>query len=219
MYDSITLNPSLCATLPGIATPFSATSRPLPCEQGNVTAILRDIGADVPQAIGRLFSVLYDELYRVAQSRLRSQGAAPDLSATSLLHDTYERLVRVKQLELEDRQQFFRYAATVMRTVVVDLARARLCERRGGDAIEMPLDTMLSESISTPIDASIVRLNDALSELERADARLAQVVELRFFGGLGVDEVADVLGVNSRTVGRDWNKAKAMLAGIMANDS
>jgi RNA polymerase sigma factor (TIGR02999 family) len=185
---------------------------------GEVTRIISDIDSGVSDAVGRLFQLLYDDLRRVAQSRVRSNTAGLDMSATSVLHETFERLVRLKQLPVTDRVQFFRYAATVMRTVVVDIARSQLAARRGGDAQEVALDTMLMGTLPMPIDESLIRLDEALSMLAAVEPRLAEVVELRYFGGLSVGETADALKVTERTIGRDWLKARALLSAMLTND-
>jgi RNA polymerase sigma factor (TIGR02999 family) len=188
-------------------------------EPGEVTKIISDIDSGVPDAVNRLFKLLYDDLHRVAQSRVRSNSAGLDMSATSVLHETFERLVRLKQLPVTDRVQFFRYAATVMRTVVVDIARNQLAARRGGDAHEVTLDTMLMGSLSMPIDENLIRLDDALRTLAVVEPRLAEVVELRYFGGLSVTETADALKVTERTIGRDWLKARALLSAMLTDDA
>jgi RNA polymerase sigma factor (TIGR02999 family) len=185
---------------------------------GEVTRIISDIESGVSDAVGRLFQLLYDDLRRVAQSRVRSNTAGLDMSATSVLHETFERLVRLKQLPVTDRVQFFRYAATVMRTVVVDIARSQLAARRGGDAQEVALDTMLMGTLPMPIDENLIRLDEALSMLAAVEPRLAEVVELRYFGGLSVGETADALKVTERTIGRDWLKARALLSAMLTND-
>jgi RNA polymerase sigma factor (TIGR02999 family) len=188
-------------------------------EPGEVTRIISDLGSGVPDAVNRLFNVLYDDLHRVAQSRVRNNSAGFDMSATSVLHETFERLVRLKQLPVTDRVQFFRYAATVMRTVVVDIARNQLAMRRGGDSQEVTLDTMLMGSLSMPIDENLIRLDEAMRTLATVEPRLAEVVELRYFGGLSVSETASALGVTERTIGRDWLKARALLSAMMTEDS
>lgn len=182
----------------------------------SVTEVIAAAGSNVPGAVNRLFDLLYRDLYRVARNRVRQDGNELDLSATSLVHDTYERLVQLNELKVSDRQQFFTYAATVMRSVVVDLARARLAERRGGGVAALPLDTVLSNLVATPLDESVVRLNDALSHLEAVEPRLARVVEMRYFAGMTQEETAETLGVTVRTVTRDWTKAKSLLAAILS---
>lgn len=198
--------------LQGIAimtTPLDATS-------SSVTQVIANAGANVPKAVNRLFDVLYKDLHRVARGRLRVNGQPIDLSATALLHETYERLVKLDELKVSDRQQFFTYAATVMRSVIVDMARSRLAARRGAGAFEVPLDTVMESSLASPLDETVVQIHEALDQLEAVEPRLARVVEMRYFAGLSLPEIAATMGVTERTVGRDWNKAKALLAAMVA---
>lgn len=182
----------------------------------SVTQVIANAGSNVPKAVNRLFDVLYKDLHRVARGRLRVSGQPIDLSATVLLHETYERLVKLDELKVSDRQQFFTYAAAVMRSVIVDMARARLTARRGAGALEVPLDTMMESSVASPLDEAVVEVHEALEQLEAVEPRLARVVEMRYFAGLSLPEIAAMIGVTERTVGRDWNKAKALLAAMVA---
>ena len=182
----------------------------------SVTQVIIDAQANVPKAINRLFDVLYNDLHRVARARIRNNGQSMDLSATALLHETYERLVKLDELKVSDRQQFFTYAAAVMRSVIVDMARARLTARRGAGAFEVPLDTVMESSLASPLDESVVEIHEALDQLEAVEPRLARVVEMRYFAGLTLAEIAETMGVGVRTVGRDWDKARALLAAMVA---
>ena len=182
----------------------------------SVTQVIIDAQANVPKAINRLFDVLYNDLHRVARARIRNNGQSMDLSATALLHETYERLVKLDELKVSDRQQFFTYAAAVMRSVIVDMARARLTARRGAGAFEVPLDTVMESSLASPLDESVVEIHEALDQLEAVEPRLARVVEMRYFAGLTLPEIAETMGVGVRTVGRDWDKARALLAAMVA---
>jgi RNA polymerase sigma factor (TIGR02999 family) len=200
---------SLCAT-------YAPPAKPASTYAFSVTKIISEANADVPQAINRLFDALYQDLRRVARARLGVNGQCLDATPTSIVHETYQRLVGLDQLRVSDRQEFFRYASTVMRTVIVDMARARLTDRRGGGDADVPLDTMILDTHHTPLDASIVCMHDALQELAAVEPRLAQVVEMRYFGGLENLEIANILNVAERTVARDWIKARAMLAAIVS---
>jgi RNA polymerase sigma factor (TIGR02999 family) len=182
----------------------------------SVTELIRDADSNVPQAVNRLFDVLYKDLRRVATGRLHANGRPPELSPTVLLHETYERLVQLKELRVADRRQFFTYAATVMRSVIVDMARARLTERRGGGMADVAITTMLEASLASPLDDSVVQINDALTELAAVEPRLAKVVEMRYFGGLSMVEIAEALELTERTVARDWTKARSLLAAMLA---
>jgi RNA polymerase sigma factor (TIGR02999 family) len=132
------------------------------------------------------------------------------LDTTSLVHESYMKLLGAGTLPVEDRRHFFAYAARVMRSVIVDFARARAAERRGGDADHLVLDTVLSDKLAAP-ETDVLRVHEALDVLAQADARLAQVVEMRFFGGLSEAEIAEALDVSERTVRRDWEKARLLL--------
>ena len=132
------------------------------------------------------------------------------LDTTSLLHESYLRLVGAQVAAGVDRAHFFAYAARVMRSVIVDFARARMAERRGGEAERLVLDTGIAATFAAP-DNDVLRVHEALEVLAKADERLARVVELRYFGGLTEPEIAQVLGTSERTVRRDWEKARLLL--------
>ncbi len=162
------------------------------------------------KAAGEAFSLLYADLHRLARSKLRQHQTMTLLDTTTLLHESYLRLVGTQPLPVSDRHHFFAYAATVMRSVIVDFARARLAERRGGDADRVVLDSGIAGEVATP-ENDVLRVHDALEVLAKADERLARVVELRYFGGMTEAEVALVLGTSERTVRRDWEKARLLL--------
>ncbi len=132
------------------------------------------------------------------------------LDTTSLVHESYLKLVGNAALAVEDRHHFFAYASRVMRSVIVDFARARLAERRGGDADHVVLDTGLSDKLAAP-ENDVLRVHEALEVLAEADERLAQVVEMRYFGGMTEVEIAEALGLSERTVRRSWEKARLLL--------
>ena len=163
------------------------------------------------QAAGQAFSLLYDDLRRLARSRLRGHQNFTLLNTTSLVHESYLKLIGLESLPVEDRRHFFAYAATVMRTVIVDFARAKAAERRGGDAEHLVLDTALSEKLDTPED-DVLRVHEALQVLAQADENLAKIVEMRYFGGLTEPEIADAMGLSERTVRRNWEKARLFLS-------
>ena len=162
------------------------------------------------QAASQAFSLLYDDLRRIARSRLRQHQSFPLLDTTSLVHESYLKLIGVELLPVEDRKHFFAYAATVMRSVIVDFARARAAERRGGDAEHLVLDTALSERLGAPED-DVLRVHEALGVLAQADQALATIVEMRYFGGLTELEISEALGISERTVRRNWEKARLFL--------
>ena len=177
-----------------------------------ITLLLRAAGAGRPGAADQVMALLYNELRGLARSRLRRSGQFTLLDTTALVHEGYLRLQGQQNLAFADRQHFFAYAARAMRSVVVDLVRARQAERRGGAAEHLTLNTAIADSVATPHDDEILRVHDALQDLAAVDARLASVVEMRYFGGLSDAEIAEALGLTERTVQRDWQKARLLLA-------
>jgi len=157
-----------------------------------------------------LFARAYAELRHLARSRLRDGGRNTVLDTTALVHESYLRFMRAGELRAEDRKAFFAYASRVMRSVIVDSARERLAERRGGDRTELTLNTELVGNIPSG-EETILKVHEALEVLAKADGRLAQVVEMRYFGGYTEKEIAETLGVTERTVQRDWEKARIIL--------
>ncbi|MBL8326400.1 MAG: sigma-70 family RNA polymerase sigma factor [Rubrivivax sp.] len=167
------------------------------------------------KAAGQAFSLLYDDLRRLAAARLRPHQTMTLLGTTSLVHEAFLKIVGADALPVVNRHHFFAYASRVMRSVIVDYARARAAERRGGDSEHLVLDTQVSEQLAAP-ENDALRVHEALEVLEKAEPRLAQVAEMRFFGGLGESEIAEVLGVSERTVRRDWEKARLLLLAAMS---
>lgn len=162
-------------------------------------------------SIDALFAAAYHELRKLARNRLRGGGRNTVLDTTSLVHESYLRLAAAGQVRAEDRAHFLRYAACAMRSVIVDLARQRQSSRRGGAAGRITLTTGVGAAAGTG-ERQILRVHDAIGELARYDARMAQVVEMRYFGGLTEAEIAEALEVTDRTVRRDWEKARLWLS-------
>jgi RNA polymerase sigma factor (TIGR02999 family) len=158
----------------------------------------------------KAFGLLYDDLRRLARSRLRQHQQFTLLNTTALVHESYLKLVGVEALPVEDQKHFFTYASTVMRSVIVDFARSRAAERRGGDVEHVVLDTSLSDNLGGPED-DVVRVHEALQVLSQADPALVRIVEMRYFGGLTEAEIAQALDISQRTVRRNWEKAKLLL--------
>lgn len=177
----------------------------------NITELIGRVHAGEPHAKDNLFTALYPELHRLAQARIRRNQPITLVDTTSLLHESYIKLINTGELRAVDRNQFMAYAASIMRSVITDFAKARLRDRRGGGAAEVTLDTEISNNVPSE-ESDILRVHEALQELAKADPRLVQVVEMRYFAGLTEMEIADALGVTDRTVRRDWEKAKRMLA-------
>jgi RNA polymerase sigma factor (TIGR02999 family) len=162
----------------------------------------------------RLFAVAYQDLRGQARAALRDGGRNTLLNTTVLLHESFLRFQRAGKLAGTERGHFFAYAARVMRSVIVDFARQRQAERRGGDAVHVPLDAQLAENLRAGED-EVIQINDAIEALENEDPRLVQVVEMRYFAGMTEQEIAAVLGVTDRTVRRDWEKARMLLATLL----
>jgi RNA polymerase sigma factor (TIGR02999 family) len=178
---------------------------------GQLTLLLNRIHAGDSAARDALFATAYTELHRLAQMRLRLGGRSAVLDTTSLVHESYLRFVDAGELRPEDRQAFFAYASRVMRSVIVDTVRDRLAKKRGGDWVPLTLSTGLAASIPGD-EETVVRVHEALAMLEKADPRLAEVAQMRYFGGYSGEEIAEALGVSERTVQRDWEKARLILA-------
>jgi RNA polymerase sigma factor (TIGR02999 family) len=177
----------------------------------DVTDLLHRAQAGDAAAADALFTATYGELRRLARARLRGGGRSALLDTTSLVHESYLRFVGAGSLRLENRVHFMRYAARVMRSVIVDYARRRDARRRGGGAAHV--DLTLQNLGSVAVGArQILRVHEALEELAKLDARMAQVVELRYFAGMSEPEIAEALEVSVRTVRRDWEKARLWLA-------
>jgi RNA polymerase sigma-70 factor, ECF subfamily len=160
-------------------------------------------------ALADLMPIVHDELYRLARNQMRAERDSHTLQTTALVNEAYLRLIDLSRVRWQDRAHFFAMSARVMRRVLVDHARARQSHKRGGRARHVPFDDALV--VSAEHGADLVRLHDALDALTIVDERKGRVVELRFFGGLSVDETAEALGVSPQTVIRDWRLAKTWL--------
>jgi len=178
---------------------------------GDITTLLQSAQAGGDKsALNQIVAALYPDLHRMAHARLAQNGTITLLDTTSMVHETYERLRKAARIDARCRGQFMAYASQVMRSIIVDFARKRNAERRGGHAARVTLDTdLLHEGGET--DEDIERVHDALLELETSDPRLKQVVEMRYFGGFSGDEVAAALCIDERTVRRDWERARLLL--------
>jgi RNA polymerase sigma factor (TIGR02999 family) len=176
----------------------------------SLTELIQKVADGDLAARDDLFVASYAELRKLARSRLRDGGRNTFLETTALVHESYLRFVKVGQLRIEDRRAFFGYASKVMRSVVIDSVRERRTERHGGDLTELTQDTQVSAQLPSG-EAEVLHVHEALLALEQAEPRLAQVVEMRYFGGYSELEIAEVLGVAERTVRRDWDKARLLL--------
>ena len=181
---------------------------------GEVTRLLSAWGAGDRAAADRLFALLYEELRRLAHRALTDQRHEATLQTTALVHELYVRLVGGFRPADDDRRRFFGAAAKVMRRILIDRARERLADKRGGGVRPETLDEQLHAVAARA--AETLAVDEALGALERHDPRLAQIVELRFFAGFSVEETAEVLAVSERTVKRAWQKARVLLEDWMA---
>ena len=182
----------------------------------NVTALLLKWGKGDDDARERLIPLVHQELHRIARRCMAGERVGHSLQATALVNEAYVRLVDGKAVEWHDRAHFLAVSARVMRRILVDHARARHAQKRGGEGARVTFDEALV--VTDEPRQNFVALDDALEALAKFDERKSRVVELRFFGGLSVDETASVLNVSRDTVMRDWRLAKAWLQGEMRGD-
>ena len=181
----------------------------MPGRRDDVTTLLRAWGEGDEQALHELMPLVERELNRIARACLAGDRGYRSISATALVNEAFVRLVQIERINWQDRAHFLSVGARLMRRVLVDLARARRSDKRGGDAVRVSLDEAMLAG--NQHDADVVRLDDALDALARMDPRKGRVIELRFFGGLSAEETAAVLDVSTKTVIRDWTFAKAWL--------
>lgn len=174
-----------------------------------VTKLLKDWGAGDKSALDKLMPLVHNELHRLARQHMRREKPGHLLQTSALVNEAYLRLVDASQVEWKNRAHFFGIAARLMRRILVDDARRRHRDKRGGCTLQVPLD----EAASLPQEqaANLVLLDDALKTLAAIDPRQSEVVELRFFGGMSIEETAEVMKVSPGTVARDWTFARAWL--------
>lgn len=175
----------------------------------DVTELLSALAGGSPTAAEKLIPLVYDELKRLARSYMRRERPDHTLQTTALVHEAYLKLVRQRATNWQGRSHFFGVAAQLMRRILTDHARAQLRKKRGGTHVVLPLDEALV--ISSQHSQELLKLDEALERLSKLDLRQSKIVELRFFGGLSVEEAAELLGVSPKTVKRDWAVAKAWL--------
>jgi len=161
------------------------------------------------EALDNLMPIIYDELRRQAAHYLKHEREGHTLQTTALVHEAYVRLIDQNGVRWQNRAHFFAISAELMRRILVDHARKRNAAKRGGDAVRVTLDEVVQGAGQQNLD--LIAVDKALTRLAALDAQQARVVELRFFGGLTVEETAEVLGVSERTVKRDWSVAKAWI--------
>jgi RNA polymerase sigma factor (TIGR02999 family) len=179
-----------------------------------LTELLGRIQAGDTEARDALFASAYAELHRLARARLRDGGRNTVLDTTCLVHESYLRFVRAGELRAGDRRAFFAYASQVMRSVIVDSARERIAQKRGADWRPLTLSTKIAADVAD-VEDLVLRVHEALEALEKAQPRLAQVALMRYFGGYSEQEIAETLDITERTVQRDWEKARLILAAAL----
>jgi RNA polymerase sigma factor (TIGR02999 family) len=173
-----------------------------------ITGLLRAWENGDREALNRLMPVVYDELRRAARNYMHRERASHTLQATALVNEVYLRLIDLTNIRWQDRAHFFAVAASMMRRVLLDTARSRAAAKRWGGGLRITL----SDDVAASSEASdLIAIDDALQALAKVDSRKAQVVEMRFFGGLSVDEMAEVLKISPQSVKRDWKLARAWL--------
>ena len=181
---------------------------------GELTDLFQAVGHGDETAMNRLLSLMYAELQQLARRRLRKSQRITLLDTTELVHECYLRFLKLRQLTVSDRAHFLTYSARVMRSIIVDFVRQRRADRRGGGALHVTLDTNVIETQHAS-EEEILRVSEALDDLSTSDARLVQVVEMRYFAGLSEEEIALSLGIAVRTVRRDWQKARLLLSAAL----
>jgi RNA polymerase sigma factor (TIGR02999 family) len=184
---------------------------------GQVTQLLKSWTKGEPGALERLTPLVYGELRRLARRRMARERPDHTLQATALVHEVYLRLVDAREVDWQDRSHFFALSAQMMRRILVDAARARHYQKREGERHKVPLEEGLI--LSPQPGPELIALDDALKSLALLDPRKSQVVELRFFGGLSVEETAQALQVSARTVMREWSLAQAWLFRELSKNS
>jgi RNA polymerase sigma factor (TIGR02999 family) len=181
-----------------------------------ITKLLKDWSGGDATALDKLIPLVYDELHRLAHQHMRRERVGHMLQTSALINEAYLRLADQSEVTFKNRAHFFGIAARLMRQILVDEARKRNSAKRGGSAIQVSLAK--ATSVVQEQAANVVALDKALKGLERIDARQSEIVELRFFGGLSIDETAEVLKVSPGTVMRDWTFARAWLRNEMNAD-
>ena len=194
-----------------------------PVPSAEITRLLKAWGRGDSAALDRLTPLVYEQLRRMARGYMRSERPGHTLQATALVNEAYLRLVDARDLDWKDRAHFFAVCARVMRRILVDAARSRGAIKRGGQADRLdrstPIDFDRLQTAGAKMSAQVCALDDALNALERIDPRRAQVIELRFFGGLSVEETGKVLQISPQSVMRDWRLARAWLARELSQSS
>ncbi len=175
-----------------------------------ITQLLQELRKGDRQSMDEILPLVYDELRRLAKSYLNRERSNHTLQPTALVHEAYLRLIGQKEIEWQNRAHFFGISARLMREILIEYARGRNRQKRGGEfKTQIALDEAISFAEQNQLD--VVAVDDALSKLEKLDERQAKIVEMKFFGGLTVEEIAEVLSISPATVKREWSSAKLLL--------
>ncbi|MCO8121986.1 sigma-70 family RNA polymerase sigma factor [Stieleria sp. TO1_6] len=178
-------------------------------EKGDISGVLTELAKGDPDAFDRIAPLVYNELHQIAQRLLKDESPAHTLQPTALVNEAYLRMVDLNRIDWQGRTHFFAVGATMMRRILVDHARHRLRLKRGGGMRRISLTDDMK--VSARRDEDILAVEEALEKLSGLDDRQAKIVEMRFFAGLTVEQVAEVLGISKRTVESDWTMARAWL--------
>jgi len=186
--------------------------------QQPITKFLEEIKSGNKAALEELLPLVYDELRRLANSYLRRERSNHTLQPTALVHEAYLRLVGQSEIDWQNRAHFFGVSARLMREILIEYARARHRQKRGGEfKTQIELDSAVSFSNQNQFD--VVAVDEALSKLEKLDERQARIVEMKFFGGLTIEEIGEVLSISPATVKREWSSAKLLLYKMLNTES
>ncbi len=178
--------------------------------KSNITQLIRESVQGDEKVLGQLFALIYEELHRIAAAKMRNEVANHTLQPTALVNEAYLRLIELKKIQWQNRGHFFAMAAKIMRRVLIDHAKNKKAGKRGGPGrICVTFDEQIHGAENDAVD--LLALDEALDKLAKADPELAQIVELRFFAGMNLDEITSELGVSSGTIKRKWTKAKVWL--------
>lgn len=178
--------------------------------EGSITQLLSDLKRDGHDSYNELLPLVYDELRRLATSYLRKERNNHTLQPTALVHEAYLRLMGQKEIQWQNRAHFFGVSARLMREILIEHARGKNSQKRGGEyATRIALDEAVSVNSSQPLD--VIAVDEALTKLESLDERQARIVEMKFFAGLTVEEIGEVLSISPATVKREWSTAKLLL--------
>jgi len=183
----------------------------------DVSMLLHSAHAGGTDAANRVFELLYGDLRSLARAQLRKVGERRLLDTTGLVHESYLRFLNSGGVKGEDRKHFLGYASAVMRSIMIDFARGQRRDKRGGGAVNVTLNTEVANS-AVASDDDVLKVHDALSRLAQIDARLAKIVEMRYFAGLTEAETAEALDIGLRTVQREWCKARLYLAADLSGE-